>query len=788
MGSGGGVLRGLLRRDRLSGQVAVGAVGLLLVAALVYGVGRASATYRVSDVGAWLGATAKGLVVHANGLAGRIDGKAALPTARGHAITVVQDGRTVLLVDETTGVVSRVDPSQLKVEQGRDLGAAGIQVVIGGGRAYTVDAVHGSVQRIDPVTLAASGPVTNLTPPLGRAGVDATGRLWVPEPQSGHLVPFTDGKPGTPVTAGRPGGGLGLTIAAGTPVAVDSESATATIVRPEGPRTVKLPSAVRAAGAGGVRLPATAESLTVPLLAARGELTLLDTGTGTVASVGLAVPRHRLGEPQVLGPRVYIPDESAGALLVYDYAARRAEKPIRVSGRTGPLEVFVKDGMLWANDPDGSTAVSLDQDGSVKHISKYDDKVAGGVRKPLPTPGGGGGGGDPRPGDRPVRPLRPGDPPSAPRAVDPQGDAGTITVTFQPSDFGRIRPDGYVLRGPAGGPVPGASPAQVPQGGDYRFTIGGLQCGRPYTFQITVRYTDPRTHRQRNGASTRFTSGACKEPAAPQNVQADPGNGTVTVAFDPGADAAAVTGYVLTDDAGSPFPGVKPLATNAAHRFQVTGLSCSRDYTFRVAAKYTSGGRPAQALSETSATARPCTAPGQVTGFQATGVNHGASLSWNAAPGYDVAYRITANGATYTTTGTSYSITGLTNDRQYDVTIVALNGAGEATPAHATADLAVAPHARTYNGHNNEYTSTFLHTGPSTSDPRAGSFPKGFTGPVTVLCQASGSHVVDSNDGNLQSSVWDKIDYNGVKWVSDLYVNTPGSNAGQFSSTLWSCS
>ncbi|MCQ0014265.1 hypothetical protein [Actinomadura madurae] len=118
--------RGLLhhfRRDRLTGQIAIGLVGVLCVSALVYGVGTASARYKLSDVGAWLSASARGLVVHANGLAGKVDGKAAVvPQMRGHRIKIVQDGTTVLLVDEDTGVVSRIDPSQLKITTSRQVG------------------------------------------------------------------------------------------------------------------------------------------------------------------------------------------------------------------------------------------------------------------------------------------------------------------------------------------------------------------------------------------------------------------------------------------------------------------------------------------------------------------------------------------------------------------------------------------------------------------------------------------------------------------------------------------
>ncbi|MGW2314985.1 hypothetical protein [Actinomadura luteofluorescens] len=161
------------RRDRLTGQVAVGLTGVLVIAAVVYGVGVASAKYRIADVGAWLAAGSRGLVVHVNGPAAKVDGKTGVPPQmRGHDIKIIQDGATVLIVDQATGVVSRLDPSQLDVGASRPLGR-GLQVLAGAGRAYTVDSVKGVLQQIDPVALTPVGAPASLTPVLGQAGIDA---------------------------------------------------------------------------------------------------------------------------------------------------------------------------------------------------------------------------------------------------------------------------------------------------------------------------------------------------------------------------------------------------------------------------------------------------------------------------------------------------------------------------------------------------------------------------------------------------------------------------------------
>ncbi|MEV7969351.1 hypothetical protein AB0O34_25695 [Sphaerisporangium sp. NPDC088356] len=63
------------RGDRLTAVIATGVVAVLGVAAVVVGVGVSSASPKLADVGAWLWSSARGAVVHANGLSGRVDGR-----------------------------------------------------------------------------------------------------------------------------------------------------------------------------------------------------------------------------------------------------------------------------------------------------------------------------------------------------------------------------------------------------------------------------------------------------------------------------------------------------------------------------------------------------------------------------------------------------------------------------------------------------------------------------------------------------------------------------------------
>ncbi|WP_433472930.1 hypothetical protein ACQPZP_29180 [Spirillospora sp. CA-142024] len=584
------------RRDRLTGQIAIGLVGVLCVSALVYGVGTASARYRLSDVGAWLGASAKGLVVHANGLAGKVDGKATVvPQMRGHHIKIVQDGTTVLLVDEDTGVVSRIDPSQLKITKSRQVGGPGMQVVSAAGAAYTVDLVKGSVQQIDPLNLTPVGGPATLTAPLGQAGIDTDGSLWVPVPQNGTVVPFQNGRQGRPVAAGKSGDRLALTIAAGRPVITDSTAATALIVRPEGTRRINLPAPV-AQAKYGVKVPAVADGQIVPMLGAGGALYLLDTGVGRVDSVALRMPDHSFEPPHVLGSRVYLPDRTSGRLLVFNTERNAWEPPITATRPGGAVEIVVRDHMLWVNDPDGPTALAFDPEGRVKRIKKYEDKIPGSARRPLPVQanpgngqgnrngdGGGDGGSDPVPPGRPAKPPAKKDP-TAPDPPTPaaSGDNGSVRVRFTAA----AQPQGvypvtrFVLLGQNGRPVAGATPAQFPGGGQGgTFTVGGLTCdSTTHTYKVAAEY------KGKNGRTAYSESGdvgatACTAPGPPTGLTATPVNHGANLSW--GRSSGYDVTYVVTSPSGT--------VTTTGTSKSISGLPNAATHTVTVRARNGAG-------------------------------------------------------------------------------------------------------------------------------------------------------------------------------------------------------
>jgi hypothetical protein len=550
--------RRFFRRDRLTGHIAIAVVGVLCAAAVVFGVGMASAKYHLSDVGGWLASTRKGELVHVNGLSGKVDGKVTLSGSTGHPMKVVQQGGVVLIVDEVTGVVSRVDPAHLNVVQGAGYrGAAGMQVVSSSGMAYALDQQKGSVQRLDPMTLATMGAPLGLTGPLGAAAIDATSILWVPVPANGQAAPVRSGQAAQPIGIGKAGDDLALTIAAGAPVITDFTAAESVILGTSGTQVkVRLPSSVARAPKGSVLAPASTDGQLVPLLAG-GSLIVLNSGSGSLSSVALKLPpRHRLAAPQALGQKVYIPDQSSGSLLVYDSATNRMQQQVPVTGRPGPLDAFVKDGLLWVNGPDSAKAVVVDGAGGHRPIEKYSPDVPGSVKNPIPKVGlpggdsgrpkpGGGGGSHPRLPRPPITPPRHKPdppkvtPPNAPANLraTPQPD-GTIKVDFQPGGGGRTT--GFKLLMPDGLT---AAPDQIgPNGPDYTFTVSGGTCGEEYQFAVAATYQN-RDHASEVDSEYTGPTLSCTEPDAPRGVTgtATAQGARVSWQAPPNADAKKIT-------------------------------------------------------------------------------------------------------------------------------------------------------------------------------------------------------------------------------------------------------
>ncbi|MBO0682993.1 MAG: hypothetical protein J2P45_07550, partial [Candidatus Dormibacteraeota bacterium] len=587
-------------RDRTTGSIAVAMVGTLMIAAVIAGVGSRATLPQLSNVGAWLGSP--GQLVHVNGLSGRPDGRVTFKAANGHPLKVVQDGTGAYVVDLVTGQVSRIDPGQLAVGQVRGYGTAGVQVVAGSKAAYVVDPKAGLVLQINPTSLAQIGRPISLPAPLGEAGLDSGGTLWVPDLANGSVVSVRAGKKRSSVAVGSPRDQLDLTMAGGNPVVTDISKAVTAVLGSKGAqRRVNLPSAVAAQAANELLVPAVVDGSTLPLLSpASAALVLVDLARGAVTTVPVTAPGHELGTPQALGRRVYVPDQSAGSLVVYDAAAGKFDSPVTVTGKPATLDAFVQDGQLWVNDQNGPAALVVDPDGSVHDIGKYDAQVPGnrpdGPPAGPPTSGAGAGpavggtgsGGQRTPTPPPTIPLTPATPPPPPQAPGPvtaKSGPGYITVTFTPPKQGK--PTGYSLVGaPAGATV---QPAQVPAGGPFTFQVTGGSCAQQYSFAVAAQYT--------NGTANSAPSVAvrpCVAPGAPQSFTATAVQHGANLSWSPPANAGSsqVT-YNLTG--GASRSGM------AGTSLSVGGLTNFTKYSFALTAS-NGAGTSGQATTSVSLT------------------------------------------------------------------------------------------------------------------------------------------------------------------------------------------
>jgi len=220
------------------------------------------------------------------------------------------------------------------------------------------------------------------------------------------------------------------------------------------------------------------------------------------------------------------------------------------------------------------------------------------------------------------------------------------------------------------------------------FAVTGLTASTTYSF--TVSATDSfGAGGQSTAVSVTTASASCAtKPSAPTGLSASGTTSTGTNLSWTAVSAptgCSISGYTV-------YKAGTAIGTATGTTFAVTGLTASTTYSFTVAAIDAAGtGTASSALSVTTSAGASCTAtPSAPTGLAASGTTSSStSLSWSAvtAPanctisGYTV-----YNGATAVTTvssGTSYTVTGLTASTTYSFTVAAVDAAGTGTKSSA---------------------------------------------------------------------------------------------------------
>ncbi len=191
---------------------------------------------------------------------------------------------------------------------------------------------------------------------------------------------------------------------------------------------------------------------------------------------------------------------------------------------------------------------------------------------------------------------------------------------------------------------------------------------------------------------------ASTAPAAPENVQATPGNRQVVLSWDDPGNAS-ITGWQVKYRKGSsgawPWNDIDgSTATTTAHT--VTGLDNDAAYQFRVRAKNNIG----NGMQSEVVTATPRAGAAKPTGVVASPQAGGARLSWDAQSGltgwaYQYGSR-SSSGSSWGAWGTIYEIadgsrtgvvlTGLTDGHEYRFRVLArASGGSSVWSDHATA-------------------------------------------------------------------------------------------------------
>jgi hypothetical protein len=185
-------------------------------------------------------------------------------------------------------------------------------------------------------------------------------------------------------------------------------------------------------------------------------------------------------------------------------------------------------------------------------------------------------------------------------------------------------------------------------------------------------------------------------PGAPTSLVATPGNGSVSIAFMPGADGgAAITNYEYSTDNGATWKAFSPINTMSLVLISVrsdaaTGLVTGTTYLIKLRAVNPVGsGAESPAVSVT-----PATVPGAPTSVVGVSGNAQVTVSWTApvSNGGSVITRYTVSASpqvggvtrTCTTTLTSCVVHDLTNGVAYRFTVKARNAVNEGAASGAS--------------------------------------------------------------------------------------------------------
>lgn len=685
-------------RSRIrGGLVTIGTVAALLVAMGLTLLGLGSADHAVAnyDASSWLWSSLKSELARVNGATGKVDTRVRVPAAGGHAMQVSQTDRLLIMRDVNSGKVSALDLATLQTTATtQTAGGIGVNVVLHEDAAFIVDSVQGIVRQLDPRTLTPVGEPVRYPPGITGGTFDGDGRLWIGVPSEGTVSAVTPAPlPGTDDAAGGQAGGLSprqiktlavadashdLSLSAlddGVAI-LNRTTNTLTTVRGDQQRQTRL-----SLGGPGALPPRTSGG-SIPVTVTDERHVYVVDG-GTVRDFRVPGAGSALRPAVAWAGRFYCVDDATGTVYVLD-ALGKQTGAIKVPAGGGPVELEVRENHLFINAPLSASAHVVDDRHNVSVVDKYANDILGGDPPPVPPP--------PPPPKKPTVA-----PPGPPRSVTATAGNAQARVSWRAAAANGSAITRYVVTG---------ADRTFQVGADQRsLVVTGLTNGETYRF--TVHAVNGEGAGPKRTSNPVVPTSEVPDPPGSLTARANP-DGTVKVSWpEANGQGLRIEKYAVTAIAeGANAPAGESTGTSLT--IKAGELEYGRQYAFTVVSVNERGA--SSKPSPVSETVVPYTKPGEPAALSAATVADQAGairVSWQAPPDNGrpiTGYVVTAGDKTREVTETQVTLTGLGNGQNVQVTVKAVNEAGEGAPARTTAKTVAAP-AVTLTGESVEHTS-----------------------------------------------------------------------------------
>ncbi|MEU5156244.1 fibronectin type III domain-containing protein [Glycomyces sp. NPDC021274] len=678
------------RRLNVKGLLIAIGLPVVLVGALVatlLGTGAFSRDSELEDESLWLWTTPAGEIARVNGLTAATDARFELTDAAGNAVQIVQTDSHLLLREIVSGKVSAIDLTTLALTGSAETTPGeGVRLALHDEGAFIIDQTQGLVNQVDPSTLAAIGDPLQFPAGLTGGAFDKSGKLWVGVPREGTIVQIEPKDQGAKTVAtevvAEPRQELALTVLGDGVAVLNSTAKQMTTLRSDGRRSV---TDVELAGPAETAETSPGTIASVTVTDPPSVITVNDEESQRFAIA--AAPSNLLGASVEFHQRIYVPDGASGLVWVYDLDGKELDR-IEIDAGGGPVEMYHTGDTLFANALNTNAAVVVSANGNARQAEKDRDDILGGNAPPPEAEDepGDEGNGDEGEGSESEEGGEAAEP-SAPGAVTNLTGVGgdrSVSLSWNAASRNGSAISKYVIEG--AGRTWEVAPNQR------SLEVDGLTNLQAYTFTVTAHNAI--------GSGPAATSlpivptSALPDPVASVSAVAN-ADGTVDLSWPAaGSEGPAVTGYQIESVGGDGSGQVMAETAGTSHTFTAGELRYGTGYMFTV--RTLAGGAAAEP-SPQSPSVTPYNvpdAPGslEVTTEVDTAGTVEAEWGQPESNGRPIDhYVVTANGESQDVTGTKVLLDGFADGETVEVSVAAVNAAGESQQTTGSASTVAVP-------------------------------------------------------------------------------------------------